>query len=73
MTAREPGKRSFLCSKETIDVYALRDLVGIVDREELHKLLRETGFEVRFEFGDYQFTEFHESDPLLVIEAVKRD
>ena len=50
-----------------------RGLVGIVDREELHTLLQEAGFDVRFEFGDYQFTKFGEGDRLLVIEAVKRD
>jgi SAM-dependent methyltransferase len=44
---------------------------GIVGRTKLHRLLKETGFEVRREFGDYDFKTFEEGDKILVIEAVK--
>ena len=44
---------------------------AIIDRMDLHRLLKETGFEVRREFGDYDFKPFEEEDRTLVIEAVK--
>lgn len=44
---------------------------GIIDRAKLHRLLKETGFEVVREFGDYDFKAFEEGDKMLVIEAVK--
>ncbi len=44
---------------------------GIVDRAKLHLLLKETGFEVAREFGDYDFKTFEEGDKMLVIEAAK--
>ncbi len=44
---------------------------GIIDRIKLHGLLKETGFEVIREFGNYDFKRFEERDKILVIEAVK--
>ncbi|HEY42372.1 MAG TPA: class I SAM-dependent methyltransferase [Anaerolineae bacterium] len=46
-----------------------RGLVGVTDRARVHSLLRETGFVVKAEFGDYQRTEFHDGDSLLIMEA----
>ena len=48
-----------------------RSLVGIVDRGAVLRLLRTTGFEVRREWGDYDFAEYQEGDPLLVVQAAK--
>ncbi len=44
---------------------------GIVSGVDLHRLLKVTGFEVRREFGDYDFKSFEEEDKTLVIEAVR--
>ncbi|HEY47971.1 MAG TPA: class I SAM-dependent methyltransferase [Anaerolineae bacterium] len=46
-----------------------RGLVGVLDRERLHSLLKETGYVRKAEFGDYDFSEFHEGDRLLIMEA----
>ncbi len=45
-----------------------RGLVGVIDRAGVHSLLNETGFVVKAEFGDYQFSDFHNGD-LLIVEA----
>jgi len=50
-----------------------RSLVGIIDRKKLHHLLREAGFEVQGEFGNYDFAEFQDGDSLLIVEAVKKN
>jgi len=47
--------------------------IGIIDRDKLHKLLKETGFEVKKEFGDYKFKPYQEGDSVCVIEAVKKE
>jgi len=47
-------------------------LVGIIDREEIHNILKESGFEVEKEFSDYDFTPFQKGNELLIIEALKR-
>jgi SAM-dependent methyltransferase len=44
-------------------------LVGVTDRARVHSLLKETGFVVKAEFGDYQCTGFHDGDGLLIVEA----
>jgi SAM-dependent methyltransferase len=44
-------------------------LVGVIDRTRVHSLLQETGFVPRAEYGDYDFSEFHTGDTLLIIEA----
>jgi len=49
-----------------------RGLIGIASREGIHSALKEAGFEVKQEFGDYQFTPYREGDTLLVIEASRR-
>jgi SAM-dependent methyltransferase len=45
-------------------------MVRITDRQDIHRVLRETGFEVRQEWSDYNFTPYNEGDSLLIIEAV---
>ncbi len=47
-------------------------LAGVIDRPRLHGLLKEAGFEITAEFGDYDFKTFEEGDKILVMEAVKR-
>jgi len=49
-----------------------RSIVGLVQRERLHHLLKQGGFEVRNEFGNYDFSKFKQGDSLLVIEAIKK-
>ena len=48
-------------------------LVGVTSRPGIHRVLGESGFTVREEWGDYDFTPYQEGDSLLIIEAVKRD
>jgi hypothetical protein len=48
-------------------------LVGIASKHEIHRVLAESGFAVRKEWGDYDFTPYQEEGPLLIIEAVKKD
>lgn len=76
---RIPGNR-----KETILVFETyesgrlierieeRSLVGIIDREKLHHILKKTGFDAKREFSNYDFTTFETGDKLLIIEAVKQ-
>ena len=45
--------------------------MGITDRESVHRLLDETGFSVRREWRDYDFTPYEAGDVLLIVEAVK--
>ena len=44
---------------------------GIIDRARLHHILKETGFKIRREFGDYDFSSFEEGNSVLIIEAAK--
>jgi SAM-dependent methyltransferase len=44
-------------------------LVGVIDRTRVHSLLQETGFVLKAEYRDYDFSEFHIGDTLLIIEA----
>jgi hypothetical protein len=47
--------------------------VGITNKRGIHRVLAESGFAVRKEWGDYDFTPYREGDSLLIVEAVKRD
>jgi FkbM family methyltransferase len=49
-----------------------RSMVGITTREEIHRALAQVGFEVRQEWGNYDFTTFKQGNKLLIVEAVKR-
>lgn len=44
--------------------------VGVVHRQDVRYILEQTGFTARHEWGDYDFTPYHEGDPLLIVEAV---
>ncbi|MGD1994561.1 MAG: class I SAM-dependent methyltransferase [Anaerolineae bacterium] len=48
-----------------------RSLVGITNRPAIHGFLERAGFEVRREWGDYDFTPYQEGASLLIVEAVK--
>ena len=45
--------------------------VGITNRHGVHQVLAESGFVVKREWSDYDFTPYREGDSLLVVEAVK--
>jgi len=59
-------------SGKLIDRIEERSLCGIIDRPKLHHLLKEAGFEIKREFGDYDFRNFQEGNSLLIIEARKK-
>lgn len=50
-----------------------RSLVGITNREAIHRILTSTGFTVQREWSDYDYTPFREGDTLLIIEAIKKE
>jgi SAM-dependent methyltransferase len=50
-----------------------RSLVGITSREEIHQLLKLAGFEVRKEWAGYDLKPFQKGEPLLLVEAVKKE
>ncbi|MGD2158815.1 MAG: class I SAM-dependent methyltransferase [Anaerolineales bacterium] len=54
---------------ERVEEYGL---VGITDRQSVHQILKATGFEIRREWGGYDFKAYREGDPLLIVEAIKK-
>lgn len=50
-----------------------RSLVGLTDRQGIHCVLAEAGFNVRKEWGNYDFTPYKQGDSLLIVEAVKKN
>lgn len=46
-------------------------IIGLIDRQKLHSLLGETGFNVKKEFSNYNYTDFKEGEELLIVEAAK--
>ncbi|MFX1514298.1 MAG: class I SAM-dependent methyltransferase, partial [Promethearchaeota archaeon] len=50
-----------------------KSFVGIISRERVHQLLEETEFRIVKEYGNYNFSPYMEGDPLLIIEAVKKE
>jgi len=46
-----------------------RGLVGITSRGNVHRALKEAGFEVSREWRDYDFKPYQEGDSLLIVEA----
>jgi len=44
-------------------------LCGIINRSRLHHLLKETGFDIKKEFGGFDFKKFEEADKILIVEA----
>lgn len=59
----EPGK--------PIDRIEERGLVGLVNREQVLRLLTRTGYTVVNEYGDFDSCPYKDGDELLVIEALK--
>jgi SAM-dependent methyltransferase len=49
-----------------------RGLVGLTSREEIHRILVESGFDVKREWSGYDFTPYQEGDAVLIVEAWKR-
>jgi SAM-dependent methyltransferase len=58
---------------ELIERIEETSLVGITSRHGVHRVVAESGFAVRKEWGDYEFTPYQEGGSLLIIEAVKKD
>ena len=58
---------------DLIDTIEQRSEVGVIDREKLHKLLNETGFEIKNEFGNYDCKPYEDGDPVCLIEAIKKE
>ena len=48
-------------------------VVGITNKHEMHHVLAESGFAVRKEWGDYDFTPYQEGDSLLIVEVVREN
>jgi SAM-dependent methyltransferase len=46
-------------------------LVGITSREDVHRVLKSAGFEVRGEWSDYDFSPYRDEDSLLLVAAAK--
>ncbi len=57
---------------EMVERIEERGLVGITNREGIHRVLEEAGFEVRREWGAYDFTPYQEGAALLIVEAMKQ-
>jgi SAM-dependent methyltransferase len=57
---------------EMVERIEERGLVGIMDREGVHRILSDAGFDVKREWGDYGFTSYEEGTSLLIVEALKR-
>jgi SAM-dependent methyltransferase len=49
-----------------------RGLVGITDQEGVRRILSDAGFDVKREWGDYDFTPYEEGGSLLIVEAAKQ-
>jgi SAM-dependent methyltransferase len=56
--------------EEMVDRIEENGLVGIIDRQEVHRIVHSCGFWVVREWGGYDFSPYEEGDPLLVVEAV---
>lgn len=54
-----------------VDRIEEHSLVGIINRDSLHCLLKKTGFEVTGEFSDYDFSDYKQGNPLLIVEALR--
>lgn len=57
---------------EMIERIEERGLVGVTSREGVHRVLMEAGFDVKREWGAYDFAPYQEGDSLLIVEAWKR-
>jgi SAM-dependent methyltransferase len=57
---------------EMVERIEERGLVGLTDRSGVQRILAEAGFDVRREWGDYDFTPYREGASLLIVEASRR-
>jgi SAM-dependent methyltransferase len=46
-------------------------MIGVINREQIHSLLHESGFDIKREFCNYDFRKYRPEDRLLIIEAAK--
>jgi len=60
-------------SSKLVEKIEQKSFAGIINRDNVHRLLGQTGFEVRAEFGSYEFKKPKEDDELLIVEAVKKE
>jgi SAM-dependent methyltransferase len=59
-------------NEQLIERIEEKSLVGIIDRNRLNRILDETGFEIRNEWGGYDLEPYVDGDSLLLIEAVMK-
>lgn len=59
--------------EELIETIEQPSEVGIIDKNKLSRSLKETGFEIRNEFGDYDCKPYEDGDSVCVIEAIKKE
>jgi SAM-dependent methyltransferase len=57
--------------EEIVDRIEEHGLVGIIERQAVHRILRSCGFRVVREWSEYDFSPYEEGDPLLVVEAIR--
>ena len=53
-----------------VDRIEEHSLVGIINRNNIHDLLKKTGFQLTKEFANYDFIRYKQGDPLLIVEAI---
>ena len=58
---------------ELIETIEQPSEVGIIDKDKLEKLLKETGFGIKNEFGAYENRPYKDGDSICVIEAIKKE
>lgn len=57
---------------ELIEEIEEESFAGLTNRQKIHELLKQTGFEILKEYGNYDFTPYKDKDSLLIVEAVKK-
>ena len=57
---------------EMVERIEERGVVGVTSREGVQRVLADAGFDVKREWGGYDFTPYREGDPLLIVEALKQ-
>jgi SAM-dependent methyltransferase len=58
--------------EEMVERIEEHGLVGITDRQDLHRILWESGFDVKHKWVGYDFIEYKDGDTLLIVEAAKQ-
>ena len=57
---------------EMVERIEERGVVGITSRVGVRRVLADAGFDVKREWGGYDFTPYREGDPLLIVEALQQ-